>query len=372
MKRRGRGEGSIFKRSDGRWAAYVSTGGGDRRYLYGRTRQEVAQKLLGALKAHGDGLPLPGERETVGSFFPTWVAGQRHRLRPSTWTRYEQYIRVHVVTQIGSVPLSKLSPQHLDRLYDNRLRAGLSTTTVLHIHRVIHRGLESAMRYGLVARNVAKLVDPPQARHFEMAVLSVEQVHQLLDAAGGPPLEALIAVAVSTGMRKGELLALRWADVDLERRVVSVKGTLQRINGELRTVQPKTRKSRRQVELATFAVDALRRHKAAQAQQRLLVGPDWNGLDLVFPNVYGRPQEGWHLVYSRFYRLLDKAGLPRIRFHDLRHTAASLMLSRGVHPKIVSEMLGHSTIAITLDLYSHVTPTMQRRAADAMDELMRR
>lgn len=300
------------------------------------------------------------------------MAGQRHRLRSSTWSRYEEYIRVHVVPQVGRVPLSKLSPQHLDRLYDNRLRAGLSTTTVLHIHRVIHRALEHAVRYGLVARNVAKLVDPPQARHFEMAVLSVEQVHRLLDAAGGPPLEALIAVAVSTGMRKGELLALQWSAVDVERRVISVKGTLQRVDGELRMVQPKTRKSRRQVELSDFAVAALRRHKAAQAQQRLLVGSDWNANDLVFPNVYGRPQEGWHLVYSRFYRLLDKAGLPRIRFHDLRHTAATLMLSRGVHPKIVSEMLGHSTIAITLDLYSHVTPTMQRQAADAMDELMRR
>lgn len=194
----------------------------------------------------------------------------------------------------------------------------------------------------------------------------------LLDAAGGPPLEALIAVAVSTGMRKGELLALRWSDVDLERRVVSVRGTLQRVEHELRIVQLKTRKPRRQVELSTFAVDALRRHRAAQAEQRLLVGPEWNELDLVFPNVYGRAQEGWHLVCSRFYGLLARAGVPRIRFHDLRHTAASLMLGRGVHPKIVSEMLGHSTIAITLDLYSYVTPTMQRQPADAMNELLSR
>lgn len=372
MKRRGRGEGSIFQRADGRWSAYVSTGAGGRRYLYGRTRQEVGSKLLAALKAQVDGLPLPGDRLTVGGFMPDWVAGQRHRLRPSTWSRYEEYLRVHVVPQLGQVPLAKLSPQHLDRLYDNRVRAGLSTTTVLHIHRVMHRALEHAVRYGLVTRNVAKLVDAPRPAHHEMAVLSVEQVHRLLDVAGGPPMEALIAVAVSTGMRKGELLGLRWRDIDLDRRVVSVKGTLQRVDGQLRIVPPKTRKSRRQVELSGFAVDALRRHRAGQVQQRLLVGPEWNELDLVFPNVYGRPQEGWHMVYSRFYRLLDTAGLPRIRFHDLRHTAASLMLGRGVHPKIVSEMLGHATIAITLDLYSHVTPTMQRQAADAMDELMRR
>jgi integrase len=204
-----------------------------------------------------------------------------------------------------------------------------------------------------------------------MLVLSPDQVRRLLVAAKGGPLEALIAVAVSTGLRRGELLALRWRDVDVDAGVLRVVGTLQRdYNRKLVISEPKTPRSRRQVELSGLAVDALRRHRAAQTEMRLLLGDEWEANDLVFPNPFGKPQDGSHLLLGQFVPLLERARLPRIRLHDLRHTAATLLLSRGMHPKIVSEMLGHTTVGITLDLYSHVTPTMQREAARAMDELL--
>ena len=371
MKRRGPGEGSIHRRADGRWCAYVTVEGGRRRYLYGRTRAEVAGKLATAVKAHQDGLALPGDRETVGSFLTTWLDGQSHRLRPGTWRRYEQYVRVHTLPTLGRVPLVKLGPQHLQRLYEQRLTAGAGPTTVHHLHAVLHRALDQAMRWGLVGRNVADLVDPPRVVRHDMAVLGPDEVKRLLATAAGGPLEALVTVAVTTGMRRGELLALRWRDVDLERRVVAVTGTLQRTGEGLAVTEPKTPRSRRQVELSAAAVEVLRRHRREQSERRLLIGPEWNDHDLVFPSALGRPQEGRNMLYGQFRPLLRRAGLAKIRFHDLRHTAATLMMARGIHPKIVSEMLGHSTIAITLDLYSHVTPTMQGQAADAMDELLR-
>ncbi len=186
--RRGRGEGSIYRRADGRWTAYVTLEDGGRRYLYGRTRQDVALKLSTALKTRNDGLPLPSDKETVASFLTTWVGGQRHRLRPGTWRRYEQYVRVHAVPVIGRVALAKLGPQHLERLYEDRQSAGLSPTTVHHLHTALHKAFSQAVRGGLLVRNPSDLVDPPRIARREMAVLSAEQVKQLLAAAAGEPL----------------------------------------------------------------------------------------------------------------------------------------------------------------------------------------
>jgi integrase len=371
MPRRGAGEGSVFRRTDGRWCAYLSLWDGGRRYLYGKTRADVQRKLADAHRTLDQGLPFSPERQTVGDFLTEWLEGQRQRLRPNTWKRYEEYVRLHAIPTLGRVKLAALSPQHLDRLYAQRLAAGLSPTTVHHIHAVLHKALEQAVRWNLVPRNVAGLVDPPSAGHQEMRALTPEQTRTLLDGAGDGPLEAILTLAVTTGMRKGELLALHWSDVDLEQGTLRVIGTMQRHpDGNLTVTPPKTARSRRRVELTPMAVDVLRRHRARQAETRLLLGPDWNETGLVFPSSLGRPQDGSHLLYGLFHPLLERLGLPIIRFHDLRHTAATLLLGRGIHPKIVSEMLGHSTIAITLDLYSHVTPTMQRDAARAMNDLL--
>ena len=187
---------------------------------------------------------------------------------------------------------------------------------------------------------------------------------RFLEAARGDRFEALYVLAITAGLRQGELLALRWRDVDLAGRTVRVTGSLQNLPGDgLTIVEPKTAGSRRNVSMGATATEALRRHRAGQAEERLSLGDAWDDHDLVFPNATGKPMNPSNLLIRSYRILLERAGVPRIRFHDLRHTAATLMLGRGVHPKIVSEMLGHSTVTITLDLYSHVTPAIAREAA---------
>lgn len=193
----------------------------------------------------------------------------------------------------------------------------------------------------------------------------------LLQAIEGDPLEALYLLALTTGMRQGELLSLKWADVDLEAGHVQVRSSVRKGKEGFVFSEPKTSASRRQVALTMSAVAALYRHRACQLEQRMADGPLWQDNDLVFPDVFGMPFNGITLLRREFLPLLKRAGLPLIRFHDLRHTAATLMLLKGAHPKIVSEMLGHASVSITLDLYSHVLPNMQREAAETMDQLLR-
>ena len=368
-RRRANSEGSIYKRIDGRWCASVSVDGGHRKYFYGKTRHEVGRKLTVALKARQDGLPIVGERQTVEHFLDSWLESVRPSLRPRTWTRYEELLRLHAVPEIGHLPLAHLTPQRVQRLYAGRLERGLSPTTVRHLHTTLHTALSQAAKWGLVARNVISLVSPPRSTHREMAVLSPEETRALLGAAAGDGLEALFVLALSTGMRQGELLGLRWKGVNLEARRLHVTTSLQWTRDGPVFAEPKTARSRRQITLTQAAVDVLRRHRVEQAQERLQLGASWEDNDLVFTNDIGRPVSPWILI-RHFHALLGKANVPKVRFHDLRHSAATLLLGQGVHPKIVSEMLGHSNIATTLDLYSHVTPVMQRQAADVMDAVL--
>jgi integrase len=371
MGRRANGEGSVYQRKDGRWAASVSIGRGKRKHFVGQIRKGVADKLADALKAQRDGLPLITERQTFGAFALSWLQTVKPSLKPRTWTRYEQLLRVHALPDLGRIPLTKLMPQHLQRLYADVQAKGISAGTVRQLHAVVHRSLRQACRWNVVARNVADLVTPPRVERTEMQVLSLAQSRRLLDEASGDPLEALYVLALTTGMRQGEILALHWKDVDLERRTINVRLALHRLNGGFLFTEPKTSRSRRQIVLTEAAKSALRRHRIAQKEERLRTGNQWSDQDLVFTTAAGGPIDASHLLRGRFHPLLARAGLPKVRFHDLRHTAATLLLGQGVHAKIVSEMLGHSNIAITMDLYSHVTPTMQKEAARALDVLLR-
>ena len=370
MGKRANGEGTIYKRTDGRWCATVSVEGGKRKSFYGRRREDVAKQLASALKAKQDGLPLPADRLTVARFLADWLDSVRPTLRPSTHMRYEQLVRDHALPAIGRLQLSRVQPEHLQRLYTNRLEAGQSASSVRQLHAVLHRAFKQATRWGRVGRSVVDLVSPPRVERKEMTALSPDQARQLLTAAQGEPLEALYVLALNTGMRQGEILALHWRDVDLQAGMLQVKASLQRTPTGHVIGEPKTSKSRRQIALTRAATEALRRHKVAQAEDRLRLGAAWQDLDLVFTDKVGGFIREWNLRKQSFLPLLRQANLPKIRFHDLRHTAATLLLGRGIHPKIVSEMLGHAQISVTLDLYSHVTPTMQREATDALDAVL--
>jgi len=229
---------------------------------------------------------------------------------------------------------------------------------MLQLHRILHHALRDATRWNLVSRNVADLVTPPRKARHDFATLSPEQARRFLEAAKGDRLEALYILALTTGMREGELFGLRWADVNFDAGALYLVKHL------------KTSTSRRQVLLVDVAGEALIAHRLRQDEQRGQLGAAWDDQDLVFPNTVGRPLHPRNFLRRSFYPLLDRAGLPRIRFHDLRHSAATLLLGLGIHPKIVSELLGHSQIGITLDLYSHVTVTMQQEAVRAFEGLL--
>jgi integrase len=322
------------------------------------------------LKARLDGMPLPSEQLTVGRYLQEWVQTTKTRVRLTTWQRYEQLLRRYAIPSLGGLPLTRLEPRHLQQLYIHCLSNGLAPRTTRQLHTVLGGALRQAVKWGLVARNVAALVDPPRVPRHEIRPLSTEQARTLLRAARGQRLEALYVLALTTGMRLGELLALRWQDLDLDDERLQVQHTLSRTPQRLQLTEPKSACARRRIALSGSTVAVLRHHRSQQATERLRLGAAWEGQDLVFANTIGKPLDRG-AVLSRWFRpLLATAGLPRIRFHDLRHTAATLLLTQGVHVKVVSEMLGHSSIGLTLDTYSHVLPDLQQQAATAMEHLL--
>jgi integrase len=361
-RRRGRGEGSIYRRPDGRWVAVLDLGWRDgkrtRKYFYGRTRDQVARKLARGLARHQQGYEFANEQLTVEQFLARWLEAKQGTVTFGTWRRYEELVRLHVNPRIGKRRLARLKPDQLQQFY-TELQANRSPATVLKVHRMLHSAFKLAVRWNAMPQNITELVlAPPTSQRHEFDTFTPEQARSLLKTVQGDRLEALYVLAITTGMRQGELLGLRWQDVDLERR------RLQLVR------QLKTRQSRRAVVLSELAATALVDHRVRQAAEREQQGAGWEDHGLVFTNSVGGPLDPHNLRQRSFFPLLDRAGLPRIRFHDLRHSCATLLLGEGVHPKIVSDLLGHSQIGITLDLYSHVTATMQAVAAEAMGRLL--
>ena len=369
--RRGHNEGSIYQRKDGRWVGVVSQAHGARKSYYGKTSAEVRAKVLDARSNIQKGVPISMDgRKKVRQFLEDWLASIQSSVRPKTYVTYEGLVRLHITPGIGNLRLIAVTPEHLNRFYNERLGSGLSPQSVRHLHAVVHRALEQAARRNLVGRNVADLVTPPRVEHRDIHALTADEAQNFIEACQNDRLGALYVLALSTGMRQGELLALRWRDLDLDAGHLYVNGTLQRTKDGLTIAAPKTAGSRRSVMLSALAIDALRQHKVRQNAERLLIGDMWENNDFAFANEVGRPIEATNLLRRSFKPLLSSAGLPGIRFHDLRHSAATLLLEKGIHPKIVSDMLGHSQVGITLNLYSHVTPTMQKQAAEAMDAIL--
>jgi integrase len=266
------------------------------------------------------------------------------------------------------VTLEKLNVEHVSGLIARKLREPtLSARSVRYVLLVLRNALNKAVRWGLVGRNVASLVDPPRIPSHDVRVLSPGETKRLLDAARGEPIEALVVLAVSTGLRMGEALALQWTDIDLERRQLRVMKSLQRVRGQGQVLlETKTRRSRRNIVLPVKTAEALRNLRLDQHEVRRSAGIGWHDLGFAFTTHTGRPLDQRDVLRS-FRRILRKAKLPTMRFHDLRHSCASLLLAEGISPRVVMETLGHSRIAVTMDTYTHVMPALQQDAADAMD-----
>jgi integrase len=263
-----------------------------------------------------------------------------------------------------------LRTDQIQALYNAETNKGTSPRMVQYIHTVLRRGLNIALRWGLINRNPALTITLPKLKRKEMKTLNDSQVRVFLSAAKGLRYEALFWMAVFTGLREGELFGLKWSDLDWGKKHLRVQRQLQRIKGKgMVFTEPKTKAGKRMLVLSTATIAKLREHIYYQQQERIIAGDRWQEYDLLFPSTLGTPMDPSNM-YKDFKDTLKKAGLPDIRFHDLRHTAATLMLQQGTHPKIVQERLGHSNISLTMDTYSHVLPSMQEEAAEKMDEIL--
>ncbi len=381
MARRGHGDGSIYLRGDGRWAASISLEKGKRKTFYGKSRKEVQEQLKKALHEQQQGMLITTPQQQVGQFLTRWLEdAHRQSIRLRTYERYEEIVRLHLVPGIGRHQLQKLAPQHLQAFYANKLKEGLSATTVASFHNVLHKALQTAVRWNLVARNVCDLVTPPRRKRFEIQPLSSEQAQLLLAAARGHRLEALIILALCTGMRRGELMGLKWQDLNFSTGTLQVRRILTRVPSKARQpgepayveAEPKTDKGRRSILLPSLAVEALKGHRVRQLQEKLKAGPAWQEHDYVFCTSVGTHLNPSRDMLDLLKELLKKAGLPEIRWHDLRHSLATVLLGLGTNPKIVQEVLGHAAISMTMDIYSHVLPTMQQEAMGRLNEALQK
>jgi len=385
--RRGRNEGSITERLDGRWEARINLGwqlrpdGKRRRHrkcFYGATRAAVQAQLTAALRDQDQGLPIPTDQQTVREFLGRWLDDSvKPSVKQQTHDQYAQSVRLYLAPDdaLGKIRLTKLAPADVQRLINAKLKAGLSPRTVQLALVVLRRALDQAVKWSLIARNVAKLVDPPKMVRPKGRPFTPAQAVTFLEAIKGKRLEAVCTLAL-LGLRQGELLGLRWQDVDLEKRTVTISQSLQRIGRKhhdgakrkstLQFVDTKTDRSRRTLALPDFITAALRAYHVRQIERRLAMGRDWHESGLMFTTGIGTPIEPRNL-YRDFKLLLAKTELPSIRFHDLRHSAATLLLARGVPMRAIMELLGHSRIGVTMDTYAAVMPEMMREVANTMD-----
>ena len=374
MPKRGNGEGSISKRSGGGWMAqyYVlsGTGGRERRTLYAKTRTEAARKLARAIGERDTGFVVDAGRLTMGDYLERWLEDSvKGTVRTSTYEAYRYMVEPHLVPFLGALKLRDINPVHVRALYREKLEAGLSAATVRKMHAVLSKAMKQAVMDGLVHRNVCDSVRPPRLARKEIRPLDPEQAGALLRAAASDRLEALYVLAVHTGMREGELLGLKWEDVSLdgEEPVLRLRRALVREAGKVALGELKTPKSRRQVRLTRAAAGALRAHLARQMEEIERAGPSYRAGGLVFATESGSPINPSNLRNRSFKPPLRRAGLAGICFHDLRHTCATLLLTRNVHPKLVQELLEHATISMTLDTYSHFLPSMGDQTVRAME-----
>jgi integrase len=373
-KKNGNGEGGISRHKGSglymaRYTVHTPTGP-KRKTLYGKTRREVDEKLTRAKVDRDTGFVFDADNLTLGNYLDRWINDSvRDTVRQRTWERYEQIVRVHIKPALGRVKLKNITPTHARALYREKLDTGLAPRTVNYIHTTLSKALKDAVADGLITRNPASSVKAPRPKKKEISPLSSEQGKAFLEAVRGNRFEAAFVVALHCGLREGEILGLKWSDVDMDAGTLQVRRTLsEALAGHL--FEPPKNGKGRSVKLTARAVEALRDHLTRQIEEIESLGDRYRDQGLVFPSQVGTPMNAKNLTARSFKPLLKKAGLPDIRFHDLRHTFATLMLQNGEHPKVLQEMLGHATIAITMDTYSHVLPNMQRDAVARLGTLL--
>ena len=371
--RRGRGEGAVYLRKDGRWTGSITIEATDgkrrRKYFYGETKQEAQDKVNTALYTQKQGMLTTGPHQTLKKYFEHWLENVRkHHIRISTYYKYRSTLNKHIIPALGHIQLQKLTITHIEAFYSRKIEEGLSPETINGFHGLLHNALSHALLQNLVPRNVCDAVSPPHIVKHEVTPLTVDQSKTLLAFAKGHRiLEAMLALTLTSGMRRGELLGLRWSDIDLIEGNLQIRRTVGRIGTfGLKESEPKTPSSRRKIMLPRFVIKALKQHRERQDEERLTSGVSWHDQDLVFTNTHGGYVEPAHLNVW-FTKLLKEAGLPHIRFHDLRHGVATFLLNLGVPAKVIQELLGHSQISMTMDTYSHVLPSMHQEAMSKMD-----
>ncbi|MFD6230428.1 tyrosine-type recombinase/integrase [Streptomyces sp. NPDC060232] len=398
-KARANGEGTIYQRTDGRWeaAGYVFAANSTRKRVrvYGTTRREAADKLAEKIADSNRGLPVATADSTVGDYLTYWLGSVAvHRLRENTHTRYAACVRLHLIPGLGTKKIARLTAKDI-RTFLDRLRTAcqcctqgldaerkwccaigeccqkrLSALTVTYVHSVLKSALEHAVREDELPRNVARNVKTTTHQPRRFRPLTAAEARQFLDAARTDRLHALYELALRTGLRKGELLGLRWEDLDLTTGTASIRRSLQRTRtGGLTHLPTKTRASERRIALPTECLYSLEEHKKRQDKERETAGPDWRDNSLVFTTPIGRPLDPANLT-RRFRSFLNRAGLRRIRFHDLRHSTATLLLEQGVDLVVIKELLGHAHIGVTAGVYAHVRLRLQRQAIDTLNNAL--
>lgn len=361
-KRRAKGEGSIYQqKKSGLWIAQLTLPNGNRKSKSSKTQKVVVDWLVDQQSKSRNGVYTTSDQLKLGEFLDSYMEDVGyHTLRRTTFIEYKRLIEQHIKPTLGNIKLVALQPGHIQNLYSKKRKEGLSRRTVQYIHAVIHKALNQALMWELVSRNVADLVDKPRPKKTLFKTWTADEVKQFLEAAKDHLYFPIYLIAATGGLRQGEILGIHKGDVDLENGIIQVRHQLTYIRGEGFTItEPKSPKSIRPVTLPPSTIKVLGEHL-----KHIEDG-------LIFTTRSGKPISARNVV-RHFKSVIRSEGLPEIRFHDLRHTFATLLLSvdGGVHPKIVQEMLGHSSISLTLDTYSHVIPSLQERTAEKVEKIL--
>lgn len=372
-----RRSGYIKKKREGLFLVSIFLGrdaNGKRRYVAKQIRGTIkdAQKYLNAaLREKDQGIFVEPTALTVNDYLNKWLeAAARPRVSRRTADGYAGLLERYIRGPLGRGRLDKLQPLDIQKVYGEMQARGLSARVVRHTHSALHNALKQACKWGLMARNPSDLVELPKVPHKERRVLSPDEATSFLEAADLMPHGLIFEFALLTGMRPEEYLAIQWTDVDMTSGAAQIKRALVWHKKCWAFEEPKTARSRRTVFLPAPLLNKLAAHKRKQAAARLQAGASWHAHDLLFCSELGTPLQIPNLTYRYFRPILEKAELPRIRLYDLRHTCATLLLIAEENPKVVSERLGHSTIVLTLDTYSHVIPTMQRQATARLEKML--